>query len=293
MRIHTASRTRDLPLTEPCQLRLDRVPIRRRFTHHFLQFIREHFERPRLRAVARPLQERVHFRADLLRGRFPRRLFCAVLLALRRRGERHVIAPEHGGKEGFQTEIIFLQDRIELVIVASRAAETQPQKHLARGVSDIRQNDLPLAAHIALVPLVNRVPQIRRGYENIRVPRIDFVPGDLLRQKLVVRFVAVKTLDHPVPIPPRSGTIRVLVVAIALCVPDQIQPMLRPALAVTRTCEERVHEPFVGVRRLVFDETRRLLRLRRQTVQIEVDPPHQLGAIRLGRWVHTGLALFL
>ena len=152
------------------------------------------------------------------------------------------------------------------MVVAPSATKAQAQEHLAGGIGNVSENDLPLPSHIALVPLVDGVSKISGCDQHIRVLRGNLVTSKLLPHELIVGFVAIQTFDDPIPVTPCSRAVSILVVAVALRVAHQIKPMLRPALAVSRACKQRIHEPLVGVRRRVSRELSRLLRRRRQSV---------------------------
>ncbi len=58
-----------------------------------------------------------------------------------------------------------------------------------------------------------------------------------------------------------------------LAVADEIKPMARPALSITRIVEELIHEPFICGWRFVLEKGRHLGRSRRHADQIEVHAP--------------------
>ena len=79
-------------------------------------------------------------------------------------------------------------------------------------------------------------------------PGRDLVAGDLLDHEAVERLVAVQRVDHVVAIPPGVGDVAVVLVALGLGEADHVEPVLRPALAVTGAGEQPVDHALVGVR---------------------------------------------
>src|SRR4030095_550226 len=136
----------------------------------------------------------------------------------------------HGCEKRLQAEIILLQDWIELVIVTPGTAVAEAEENLAGVVCNVVENEVPLTANVALIVFVDRVAEITGGDEHLGILWIDFVAGELLSHELIVRHVIVQRPDDPIAIRPRGGAIGILIVAVALGVADEIEPVLRPAL---------------------------------------------------------------
>ena len=68
-----------------------------------------------------------------------------------------------------------------------------------------------------------------------------------------------------------------------LGVADQIKPMSRPTLAVSRRREQTIDDFFISVRRNVVDKRFDFFRRRRQADQVEAEPTNQGPAIGLDR----------
>ena len=83
------------------------------------------------------------------------RLGCPAASFFRGR-ERHVVLVSRG-QVRLQPVIVFLKKRIELVVVAPRAADCQSEKHAAHGVGHFRQHFVAAERHIAIA----RVPPDR------------------------------------------------------------------------------------------------------------------------------------
>ena len=90
-------------------------------------------------------------------------------------------------------------------------------------------------------------------------------------------------VDQVVAIGPGIGPDPILVVAMSLGEMNQIHPVPRPALAIMRTGEQAIDQPFIGVGRSIARGTGDLLGSRRQADQVEREPADQGAAVGLGR----------
>ena len=78
-------------------------------------------------------------------------------------GQGHLFAGLKRSKERKQLVIVFLEQRIEFVIVAPCALEAESQKDVGGGFGYVRKNLGPLAFNIPLVPLIDPMPQVHGG----------------------------------------------------------------------------------------------------------------------------------
>jgi hypothetical protein len=188
-------------------------------------------------------------------------------------------------KEREEPVVLALGDRVVLVGVALGAADRQPEpdgagrrRPVGHGVeAELQRVDPPL--------LVEHRVAVEPGGDLLRRGGVrQQVPGELLDGEPVERHVGVERVDHPVAVRP-DGARPVLLVAVGVGVPGQVEPPPRPPLAVVRRGEEPVHHLLVGVRRLVREEGIHLRRRRRQADQVEVHPPDERVPVRLGRWL--------
>ena len=230
-------------------------------------------------------EELVNLRADVGRGGFPLGELGSVFRALGRRGEDEVFAREERGEEGLEAVVILLEERVELVVVATRALEADAEERVGARVRDVFENALPLAAHVAVVPLVNAGAEVAGGDEVFWVlgfgfgAEVEFVTGELLAHELVVGLVGVEGLHHVIAVAPGLRAVFVGAIAVGLGVADEVEPVARPLLAVTRAGEEFVHELFVGVGGLVGEELVQLEGRRRQAREVEVNTACERGAL--------------
>jgi len=82
---------------------------------------------------------------------------------------RHLLWRHEAFKKRPQREVVLLQDRIELVIVATSAADAQTHERLPGDIDDVAQHFIPLATHVSLVELVNAMSQEPDGDQSVGV----------------------------------------------------------------------------------------------------------------------------
>ena len=176
------------------------------------------------------------------------------------------------------------------MIVATRAAHAQTEKRLARVHHDLIQRILPREALGNVIRSNLPRQQHRRRDEKSRGRvLVQSVTGDLLADEAVIRRVVIERLDHVVAIRPGVRTLGVDLEAVRVRVTHDIQPVLRPALAVARRLQQLLHDAREGIATPIFDKGRHLLRRRRQADEIERHPSQPRHPIRLRR----GLQSFL
>ena len=184
---------------------------------------------------------------------------------------------------------VALRPRIELVIMALSAAGRLPHPRRADRAHTIREHP-----HLVILRLRaaflrrEQQPVERRSHARLLVCTGHEVARDLLDGEAVESLVVIETLDHPVAIRPNVARI-VRMVADRVRKAHHIEPSDRHALAVVRAREHALDELRIRIRRLVRDERRDLLRLRRKPEQIGVEPADQSAAIRLRRGLQSDL----
>ena len=132
---------------------------------------------------------------------------------------RAAIPPGQWGEEGLQAEIVSLQDRIKLVIVATGAAHAHGEENIGGDVGHLAQDLGPLPLDIDLVVFVGSLPQKARGSDGFEVVGKEFVARQLLQDESVVRLVGVERSNDVIAIPPGRRPKGVLSEAITLCIP--------------------------------------------------------------------------
>ena len=170
--------------------------------------------------------------------------------------------------------VIGLWDRVEHVVVASRATNRQGEEAAGHGVHAVIERFGPGLRHALRVAAVGDVrwadreePRCGRGFP----PVAGQVTGNLVLHELVVGQVIVECLNDPVTIAPRFGQRGgVEETTVAVAVPGDIEPVTPPPFAVLRRSEQPVDQLRVGVRGVIGDECLNLFRRRRQTDEIEV-----------------------
>ena len=178
------------------------------------------------------------------------------------------------------------------MVVAARTLEAKAKKHLAGVGRNVVGDQRGLAAHVALIIFVDRVAQVGRADEHLGVVGRDFVPCELLAHEAVVGFVGIQAADDPVAVAPRGGAEKIGAVAVAVGVAHEVEPVLRPALAVARAREQFVHEALGCIGARISNEGVQLSSARRQAVQIEVEAAREFLTARLGRGGELQLGVF-
>ena len=189
-------------------------------------------------------------------------------------------------EEGEQRVEVLLRHRVELVVVAARAAERQAKErgaHRGRAVHRVFQQvfrvDRPalVARHVRAVEAARRL--LLHG--GVR----DQVAGHLLHHEAVVGHVVAEGLEHPVAPEPHLPAV-VLVDAAGVRVARHVEPRhghpLRVARAIGILREEAVHQLLVRVGALVGEEGRGLLGARRQAGEVQVHTTAERRAVSLG-----------
>ena len=195
------------------------------------------------------------------------------------------------GEDGLQRVVVLLRDGIELVVVALRAMDGGAAKSAGR----IRHHVVAIevardfAVHFCLrhFEVPDRIPRPRCD----EAERLDavvragkkHVSRDLLLHETRVGLVVVERADDIVAIRPCIRAQLVLVIAVRVAVVDDVEPVPRPALAVARGGEQLVHEPLVGIRRMVGGKGGDLLRRRRESGEVEVKTAAECARVGFGR----------
>ena len=112
------------------------------------------------------------------------------------------------------------------------------------------------------------------------------VPGQLLDGELVVGHIVIESPDHPVAVGPDvAGTI--FLVAIAVGVAGEVEPLASPLFPVARGGEQLVDQALVGIRSFVVDEGIGLFGVWRQTDQVEIKSSDQRILVGFFRWIQV------
>ena len=175
-------------------------------------------------------------------------LLPVVLLHRRDQRELDLL---RGGEDGLKAEVIFLRDRVELVVVAAGTAHRQPQVGRTGHVGPVGQLFVaePLGVEGRLVD--DRAERVEAGAQarlevaqlfvggdinpfgiEIKVVGPKLIGGDLLLDEAVVRLVGVHRPDHVVAVAPCVAQIHVGLVATRVGVADDVKPVAAPTLTV-------------------------------------------------------------
>ena len=131
-------------------------------------------------------------------------------------------------------------DGVELVIVAARTMQREPEERAGRRGREVVQI---IRALVCGEHGVGRLHDVRRAADDeaCGLVRAERVTRELLGDEPVVGHVAVERADDPVAIRPGILARAVRLVTVALRESHDIQPVPRPPLAEVRRGEEPVH----------------------------------------------------
>ena len=147
------------------------------------------------------------------------------------------------GEDAVQRIIVGRGDRVELVVVATRAGDRQAEEGLGRGVDALVDRVVDVVEALADG---DEAEGREAGVVGLDVR--ELVGGELLDHEAVVGFVGVERVDDVIAVGPGEGVAVVLVEALALVdrqaarvgVAGRIEPVAAPALAVVRRGQEEV-----------------------------------------------------
>ena len=140
-------------------------------------------------------------------------------------------------------------------------------------VGDVQQVRLAIPLIDPLGPQREESRGDNMGIPLRRVGGGQQVACDLLLDELIKRLVHVEGVDHPVAVTPGLGIGQVPLLAGALGVPSDIQPVPAPALAVPLRREELVDDLLAGWPRGITLDRGDLFGGRRQADEVEANPP--------------------
>ena len=171
-------------------------------------------------------------------------------------------------------------DGIELVGVTLRATGRQAEPGRARGGDAIHAGEEAELQRIDAALFVQHgVAMKARGDELILGGLRQQIARELFNGEFIEGQVGVQGTDDPVAIRP-DGSVAILLVAVAVGVAREVEPLARPAFTVMGRGEELVHELFVGVGARILHEGVGLFRRGRKTDQIKIQPAAKREPVR-------------
>ena len=233
--------------------------------------------------VSRPFR----FEPRLLQ--LPRLLRARKRLAPAGSGSRHIDFLRRV-KESVELVKLTLRDRIILVGMTFRAGHGESQPGRGCGRDAIHPG---FALELRLVHAVFKIRErhaMKAGGDLLLHRRLrQQVARELLDGELIERLIAVKGIDDPVAIEVGPGPDAIDLIARAVRVTRQVEPVAAPALAKMRRRQHRFHQPLAGIAPPVIHESVHLLNIGRQPQQIQIEPADERGPIRLRRRLETFL----
>ncbi|EDY18868.1 hypothetical protein CfE428DRAFT_3526 [Chthoniobacter flavus Ellin428] len=227
-------------------------------------------ERPKLRELR--IQRR-HLRAQCIRLLHP-------FLVIRRPHRPFLMT--HPLEHRRDRIVVRLRDRIELVIVTTRAAKRETEERARRGAHHVMQFIRALLGGEHRIGTLHRIVRAPHNEPGRRI-HSKRIASQLLPHEAIVGHIIIEGANNVVAIRPRVRPRPVHFETVALGEPHHIQPVSRPALAVVRERQQALHELFVSLGIRVGNERLDFFRRRRQPQKIETQPANQRAPIRLRR----------
>ena len=230
-------------------------------------------------------------RRDRIRERFLRRMLDRaqplVLFLLAGREHLHrrrfvVFVGIRGVIQERHRLIVFLRrEGIVFVVVALRARHRRAHPRPEGRVHAIDQRLVAELLVVGAALAVRHRVAVKTRRHSLILRRIgQEIAGDLLDGELIERQVAVEGGDHPVAIRPHRPAV-VFFKPLRVCIPREIEPRTRPALAIRRRRQQAIDDLFKSIRRDIGEEGIHLRERRRQPGEVERHAPQQHRAIGL------------
>ena len=211
----------------------------------------------------------------ICRRRFDQRIFIAKIV--------NVAFLRHAVEECKHTVEILLLNRVVLVIVAARAAQSEPQPNVRRGLRAVRNIlHAELLRHNAAFRAGPVIPVKRRGDALVQSGIRQQVAGNLLNGELIERHVLLERFNHPIAPAPHIAR-AIGLIAVCIRVPGRLHPTKSHALGIARRRQQTVDRLLVSIRGVVVEERLYIFRGRRQTGEIQGHAPDQPGPVSLNR----------
>ena len=178
------------------------------------------------------------------------------------------------------------------MIVAAGTGEREAEHGLRNGI-DLLIDEVELElALVALVVALAADGEEAGGDDLFRLLVLRFpfqeVASDLFFEELVVRLVLLETVDDVVAVAPGMRVEHVRVLAAALGVAGDVEPVTRPFFAVALAVEIHVDHALHRVWRGVGDEGFYFIRRRWKAGEVESDAPDERGAVCIACGLQIG-----
>ena len=176
-----------------------------------------------------------------------------------------------------------LRDRVELVIVAARAAEREPKKGRAGRADAVDHCFDAILLEIGAPFLIDHRVAMEAGGDELVLRRLwQQISGNLLDHELVEGEIVVECVDDPVTVgPDRARSIDR--VAVGVRIAGDVEPVPAPAFSVVRRFEQSLYKSPVGTRLGVRHEAPGFFRCRQQAGKVQACPANQGAPICDGR----------
>ena len=194
------------------------------------------------------------------------------------------------GENGLKTVVVLHGNRVELVIVALGALDSEAIERLNRVHDHVVTvqvaRDFAVDFRLRHLLVANQVPRAggeeAQGLDAVTSKGKQNISRDLLLHEAPIGLVLVEGANDVITIRPGVRPGLVLVIAVRLTVMDYVEPMPRPALAIVRRSQQGIDQVFITPRIRIADERLDLLRRRRQAEQVEIKAANERSPFGFG-----------
>ena len=138
--------------------------------------------------------------------------------------------------------VIARRKRLELVIVTTRATKRETKERQRTRADDVVELIEPIGRRIGGLVVPMSEPEVAGSDHGLGGRLRHFVPCQLFDDELVERLVGVQRVDHVIAIPPDKRLLGIALVAVAVGVTHDIQPVPGPAFTISWSRQEFVND---------------------------------------------------
>ena len=167
----------------------------------------------------------------------------------------NTVCPIHRCKNGLKPVVMVLGNGIEFMIVTSSTLHGQTAKRVERIRNHIVAievpRDPPIQLGLGYLDMPNEIPgtcgdKPKPQYAILGSGK-KHIAGNLLLDKLPIRFVIIESSNHIVAIRPGIRPQLIFIVTTSIRIFNDVQPVPRPPLTITRGIQQPVNQLFVRI----------------------------------------------
>ena len=134
-------------------------------------------------------------------------------------------------EDGQHRIVIALRNGVVFMVMAACTPERETEEDLGSRGNDVIEF-VPTVLFQTLVTDGGSVSAESGCYQRLEISGRDFVARDLFHHELVVRFVGVQAVDHPVAVVPGVRSFEIKFEAVGIRIAGQVEPVAAPPFTV-------------------------------------------------------------